>query len=207
MSSVPISSHCWLPPLKALPLDTDIAEPEQGRYSDAFLDAPLNLEAIGRYQAADVSAPDAYDGPLALKRYYDTARFMGMDIAMHSGYELGPGTAIRLHIAAFTFPYEIRHHIVWGRNTAPFALHALDSHYNQWEGDVVAGGKMAYDQGFLKVPQGPGLGVELDRERLEHYRFTQEKFERHRRHIEEVTVDLDDKLGWRRYRTGWQKYR
>lgn len=70
-------------------------------------------------------------GPLALKRYYDTARFMGMKIAMHSAYELGPGTAIRLHIAAFAFPYTIRYHIVWGNGIAPFALHGIDAHYNQ----------------------------------------------------------------------------
>ena len=28
---------------------------------------------------------------------------------------------------------------------------------------------MVYDQGFLAVPTGPGLGVELDRELLAHY--------------------------------------
>jgi glucarate dehydratase len=199
-SIVPVSSHAWLPPVLKVP-------DAQGRYGDATLDAPLDLKAMRRYQPADISAPDAYAGPLALKRHYDTARFMGMGIGMHSAYELGPSTAIRLHIAAFAFPYEIPYHIVWGGRTAPFSLHPLDAHYNQWEGDVIRGGKMVYDQGFLPVPDGPGLGVELDPERLAHYAFTQEKAAVHTRHIEKIRAEHLDTLGWRVDRTGWPRYR
>ncbi|MFN8493624.1 MAG: enolase C-terminal domain-like protein [Caldilineaceae bacterium] len=185
-----------LPPLRT-------ANSPAGRYSDETLDRPLDLDALSRYQPADISAPDAYDGPLALKRYYDTARFMGMDIAMHSAYELGPSTAIRLHIAAFTFPYTIRYHIVWGNGVAPFALHGLDAHYNQWEGDVIQGGKLPYDQGCLHVPEGPGLGVALDPERLAHYQWREEKQALHQRHIEAIRARHLDALGWRRNRMGW----
>jgi glucarate dehydratase len=202
MSSVPISSHAWLPPL----LHGD-SPGTTGRYTDAALNLPLDLDVLSRYQPADISAPDAYDGPLALKRYYDTARFMGMDIAMHSSYELGPGTAIRLHIAAFAFPYKIGYHIVWGNGTAPFALHALDAHYNQWEGDVIQGGKLKYDQGCLVVPEGPGLGVALDHDLLEHYRWTEEKHALHLRHIEAIRARHADALGWRRNRMGWLRTR
>ena len=106
LSTIPISSHAWLPPLVPHPSP-------KGRYGDDALDAELDLDALRRWQPADISAPDAYAGPLALKRYYDAARFLGMGIGMHSAYELGPATAIRLHIAAFTFPYEMPYHIVW----------------------------------------------------------------------------------------------
>jgi glucarate dehydratase len=197
MSSVPISSHAWLPPLLP-PL-----RPAGGRYGDESLDQPLDLDALRRFRAADISAPDAYAGPLALKRFFDVARFTGMDIGMHSAYELGPGTAVRLHIAAFAFPYRIPYHIVWGGITAPFALHGLDSHYNQWEGDVIRGGKLRYENGCLAVPQGPGLGVALDPDLLEHYRWTDEKFTAHQRHIEQVRDRHLEKLGWRRGRMGW----
>ena len=151
LSTIPISSHAWLPPLIPHPST-------KGRYGDDALDAALDLDALRRWQPADISAPDAYAGPLALKRYYDAARFLGMGIGMHSAYELGPATAIRLHIAAFTFPYEMPYHIVWGRDRAfpPFSAHAIDSHYNQWADDVICGGKMAYDQGFLAVPKDRG---------------------------------------------------
>ncbi len=198
MTSVPISSHAWLPPLAQSPAAA-------GRYVDAALDIPLNLEAMRRYQPADVSAPDASCGPLALKRFYDTARFMGMEIGMHSGYELGPDTAIRLHFAAFAFPYSLNHHINWGAPRAPFALHALDSHYDQFSGDVIRGGHMKYRQGMLEVPSGPGLGVELDPELLEEYRLTPEKAELHRLHIEAVRARHMDELGWRHNRMGWHR--
>ncbi len=198
MSMLPISSHAWLPPLLR-----DAAPRTTGRYSDATLDLPLDLDALSRYQPADISAPDAYDGPLALKRYYDTARFMGMDIAIHSAYELGPGTAIRLYIAAFAFPYSIHYHIVWGNGIAPFALHRLDAHYNHWEGDVIRGGKLTNEHGALRVPEGPGLGVELDPERLEQYRWTEEKHAVHQRHIEAIRARHLDAFGWRRNRMGW----
>ena len=201
LSTVPISSHAWLPPL------CKGVAPERGRYGDASLHAPLNVDLLSRYQPADISAPDAYEGPLALKRYYDTARFMGLGLGMHSAYELGPATAVRLHIAAFAFPYESPYHIAWGNQPAPFSLHALDAHYNQWADDVIEGGKMVYDQGFLKVPTGPGLGVELDPERLERYAFSQEKYQAHQRHIESIRATHLDTLGWRRQRDGWPRYR
>ena len=203
MSTIPISSHAWLPPLRRdLKLLRTTNRPT-GRYSYESLDLPLDLDALSRYQPADISSPDAYDGPLALKRYYDTARFMGMDIAMHSAYELGPATAIRLQIAAFAFPYTIRYHIVWGNGSAPFALHGLDAHYNQWEGDVIRGGKLQYKDGCLTVPEAPGLGVELDPDLLEKYQWSEEKHLLHQRHIETIRDRHLDALGWRRDRMGW----
>jgi L-alanine-DL-glutamate epimerase-like enolase superfamily enzyme len=174
-----------------------------GRYGDETLDLPLDLDVMRRFVPADISAPDAYAGPLALKRYYDTARYMGMDIAMHSAYELGPSTAIRLHIAAFAFPYTIPYHIVWGNNTAPFALHALDAHYNQWKGDVIRGGKMPMVNGGLNIPDGPGLGVELDPDLLEQYKWTDEKYATHTQYIEQIRATHLESLGWGRNRMGW----
>jgi len=182
---------------------------ERGRYGDGTLDAALDVDALRRYQPADISAPDAYAGPLALKRYYDAARFMGLGIGMHSAYELGPATAIRLHIAAFAFPYEMPYHIVWGREGAfpPFSAHPLDAHYNQWESDVIVGGKMVYDQGFLAVPTGPGLGIELDHERLAHYAYTEQKATVHTRHIEAIRATHLEALDWKVERGGWRRYR
>ncbi len=205
MCTIPISSHVWLPPLRRDMQSLRYGKYPSGRYGDETLDQPLDLHALRRFVAADISAPDAYAGPLALKRYYDTARFMGMDIAMHSAYELGPGTAIRLHIAAFAFPYTIPYHIIWGNNTAPFALHALDAHYNQWEGDVIRGGKMVYEKGCLKVPEGPGLGVELDPDLLEEYQWTEEKAAVHTEHIERIRTTHLDTLEWRKNRMGWTR--
>lgn len=207
MSTVPISSHAWLPPVRKELVPPAPDSRGYGRYSDSTLNAPLDLDAIRRFVPADISAPDAYEGPLALKRLYDTALFMGLELGMHSAYELGPATVIRLHTAAFAFPYELPYHIAWGRPVAPFALHALDAHYNQWEGDVIRGGKLKYDQGFLKIPEGPGLGVELDPDLLKHYELTEEKMAPHHRHIEAIRERHLDALGWQQSRTGWPRYR
>jgi glucarate dehydratase len=35
--------------------------------------------------------------------------------------------------------------------------------------DIIVGGLMKYENGKLKVPTGPGLGVEIDREKLNKY--------------------------------------
>ena len=203
MSTIPISSHIWLPPLQRDVKPVRYGEYPSGRYGDETLDQPLDLDVMRRHVAADISAPDAYAGPLALKRYYDTARFMGMELGMHSAYELGPGTAIRLHIAAFSFPYSIPYHIIWGNGSMPMSLHGLDAHYNQWVGDVIKGGKMKYENGCLKVPEGPGLGVELDPDLLEQYRWTEEKQKIHTEHIERIRATHLDVLGWRKDRMGW----
>jgi glucarate dehydratase len=51
----------------------------------------------------------------------------------------------------------------------PELAHAADAHYHHMTDDVIAGGKMEYRNGALPVPTGPGLGVELDPDRVERY--------------------------------------
>ncbi|MQA76548.1 MAG: mandelate racemase, partial [Solirubrobacterales bacterium] len=46
---------------------------------------------------------------------------------------------------------------------------AADTHYHHLVDDVIIGGKMVYRDGSIAVPDGPGLGVELDRDRMERY--------------------------------------
>jgi Enolase C-terminal domain-like len=44
--------------------------------------------------------------------------------------------------------------------------YAADAHCHHLVDDVIFGGKLAYRDGAIEVPVGPGLGVELDRKRL-----------------------------------------
>ena len=46
---------------------------------------------------------------------------------------------------------------------------AADSHYHHLTDDIIVGGKMKFADGGLPVPTGPGLGVELDRDKLAKY--------------------------------------
>ncbi len=48
--------------------------------------------------------------------------------------------------------------------------YAADAHYHHLIDDVIEGGPMRYEGGAIRVPDGPGLGVTLDREKLARYR-------------------------------------
>ncbi|GAA2786715.1 enolase C-terminal domain-like protein [Nonomuraea dietziae] len=56
-----------------------------------------------------------------------------------------------------------------GRGAAQASPTPPTAHYHQLRDDVIVGGKLAYHEGRIAVPEGPGLGVRLDRERLARY--------------------------------------
>jgi glucarate dehydratase len=72
---------------------------------------------------------------------------------VHSSGELGIQLASMLHLGA----------------SLPNMTCAADAHYHHLQDDIIVGGKMEYVNGEIAVPKGPGLGVEVDREKLEHY--------------------------------------
>lgn len=73
-----------------------------------------------------------------------------LGIAVHSSGELGIQLATMLHLGA----------------VLPNLIFKGDAHYHQLTDDVIMGGKMDYRGGAIAVPQGPGLGVTLDPERM-----------------------------------------
>src|SRR5258708_4964750 len=74
-------------------------------------------------------------------------------VAVHSSGELGIQLATMLHLGA----------------TIPNLTFAADAHYHHLLDDVIVGGKLAYCRGAIAVPTAPGLGVQLDRDRLGTY--------------------------------------
>jgi glucarate dehydratase len=74
-------------------------------------------------------------------------------VAVHSSGELGIQLASMLHLGA----------------TIPNLSFAADAHYHHLTDDIIAGGKMKYANGAIKVPESPGLGVVLDRDKLTQY--------------------------------------
>ncbi|GAA5203738.1 glucarate dehydratase family protein [Streptomyces thinghirensis] len=77
-------------------------------------------------------------------------RAFGVGISMHSNTHLGISLAAMTHVAA----------------TVPDLHHACDSHY-PWQSEDVLTERLTFDGGRVAVPDAPGLGVELDRDRLE----------------------------------------
>ncbi|GHG92495.1 glucarate dehydratase family protein [Streptomyces lanatus] len=76
-------------------------------------------------------------------------RTFGVGVSMHSNTHLGISLAAMTHVAS----------------TVPDLHHACDSHY-PWQSEDVLTRRLAFDDGKVAVSDAPGLGVELDRDRL-----------------------------------------
>ena len=73
--------------------------------------------------------------------------------SVHSSGELGIQLATMLHLGA----------------ALPNLGFAADAHYHHLTDDIIKGGKLKYENGKIRLPQGPGLGVELDYDKLKQY--------------------------------------
>jgi len=76
-----------------------------------------------------------------------------LGVAVHSSGELGIQLATMLHLGA----------------VVPNLTNAADAHYHHLTDDIIMGGKFEYKDGKIAVPNKPGLGVELDRDKLAEY--------------------------------------
>jgi glucarate dehydratase len=76
-----------------------------------------------------------------------------LGVAVHSSGELGIQLATMLHLGA----------------VIPNLSFAADAHYHHLKDDIIEGGLMPYEGGEIKVPDKPGLGVRLDREKVREY--------------------------------------
>ncbi len=74
----------------------------------------------------------------------------GLGLSMHSNSHLGISLAAMVHLAAAT----------------PNLTYDCDTHYPWQTDEVIEGGKLKIEGGAVAVPEGPGLGVSLDRTEL-----------------------------------------
>jgi glucarate dehydratase len=96
-----------------------------------------------------------------------------LGVGMHSDRELGLSTAAMLHLAA----------------ASPSLTYAIDSHSHDQVDDILAT-PFVYQDGFIAVPDGPGLGVEVDWDQVQKY---------HRLYLKEGAVNEF----YDRRRPGW----
>jgi glucarate dehydratase len=90
-----------------------------------------------------------WGGLLATRELAAVCRTFGVGLSMHSNTHLGISLAAMTHVAA----------------VVPNLDHACDSHY-PWQTEDVVTERLVFEDGRLAVSDLPGLGVELDRDRL-----------------------------------------
>jgi glucarate dehydratase len=104
-----------------------------------------------RIGAIDVLLGDSQEwgGITTIRKAAATCQTFQMGFTFHSGGEIGISTAAYLHLAA----------------SLPVLPYALDSHYHHQTIDVIKSPHV-YVDGCFALPEGPGLGVEIDEDRL-----------------------------------------
>jgi glucarate dehydratase len=103
----------------------------------------------------------------------------GRDLSMHSNSHAGISMAAMTHLGA----------------ALPSLRYALDTHYPWQLDEIVVGGKLAIRDGMVAVPDGPGLGVELDRVALERA---------HERYLTSGLLRRDDEVEMQKKQPDWR---
>jgi glucarate dehydratase len=128
-----------------------------------------------RARSVDVILADVHfwGGFRANQEMAAVARAFGLGVGMHSDRELGISTAAMVHLAC----------------TLPNLGYAVDSHYHDQVDDIITV-PWVYRDGRFDLPTAPGLGVEIDQDKLDFY---------HRYFLENVEVNEF----YDPYRPGW----
>ncbi|MCA9883174.1 MAG: glucarate dehydratase [Anaerolineae bacterium] len=106
-------------------------------------------------------------------------RTFGRGMSMHSNSHLGISLAAMTHMAA----------------AVPNLSYALDTHYPWQDGDAeIVANPLQFVDGSIKVSDAPGLGVEVDREKLA---------ARHQKYIECGLTERNDEIEMQKVQPGW----
>ena len=91
-----------------------------------------------------------WGGLRATQRLSTLCKTFDLGLSMHSNSHLGISLVAMAHLCA----------------SVPLLTYACDTHYPWQDEEVVEGGRLRFEQGSLRVPTAPGLGVTLEREAL-----------------------------------------
>jgi glucarate dehydratase len=105
--------------------------------------------AAGAVQVV-LADPHYWGGLRRAKLLAGICQTFGLGVSMHSDPHLGISLAAMTHLAAAT----------------PNLDYACDTHFPWRREDVIAGSPLTFAGGSIRVPDAPGLGVELDRDAL-----------------------------------------
>jgi len=145
----------------------------------ALIDMPLatNLVVVEFEQVIEAVKRDAvqiilsdhhyWRGALGAIQLGEMCRAAGLGVSMHSNSHLGISLAAMCHVAAAT----------------PNLTYDGDTHYPWYRDEIIKGGRVTFKDGKLPVPDGPGLGVELDYEAMARL---------HQLYVDQMVRDRDD---------------
>ena len=120
----------------------------------------------------------AWGGLLPTIELDRVCRTFGRELSMHSNSHLGISLAAMTHLAA----------------ASPALAYAVDTHYPWQREEVIAGGRLRFEDGSLPVSREPGLGVELDRDALARL---------HENYVASGLTERDDAAEMQKIRPGW----
>ncbi|PTX56306.1 glucarate dehydratase [Litoreibacter ponti] len=145
----------------------------------AQIDMPLatNLVVVEFEQVIEAVKKDAVQIVLSDHHYWrgatgaihlgEMCRAAGLGVSQHSNSHLGISLAAMCHVAAAT----------------PNLTYDSDTHYPWYAHEIVKGGRPNFVDGKLPVPEGPGLGVELDHDAVAKL---------HQIYLDQQVIDRDD---------------
>ena len=111
----------------------------------------------------------------------DLARFcavFGRGMSMHSNSHLGISLAAMLHLAA----------------AVPNLTYDCDTHYPWQDGHDLLVNPLRFEDGAVVVPSGPGLGIEVDRDRLAQL---------HQQYLDCGLTERNDEIEMQKVQPGW----
>ena len=135
-----------------------------------------------------LSDPHYWGGMYNVQRLSHLTGVLGMGLSMHSNSHLGVSLMAMTHVAA----------------ACPNLTFACDTHY-PWQtakDEIVAGGRVPFEHGCVRIPDKPGLGVDLDYDQLARGRERYRKIPLRKRDDEaEMRKHVDP--SWKRVLPRW----
>jgi glucarate dehydratase len=133
--------------LRAEGIDTPLA-------SNVAVTCFADVPAAKKLDAVQIvlSDPHYWGGLRQVQSLSHLCDVLGMGLSMHSNSHLGVSLMAMTHVAA----------------ASPHLTYACDTHY-PWQtaqDEVVVGGRIPFHDGAVRIPDKPGLGVELDYDQL-----------------------------------------
>lgn len=120
-----------------------------------------------------------WGGLQASRELAQICKIWGLGLSMHSNSHLGISLAAMVHLAAATSNL----------------TYDCDTHYPWQTDEIIEGGKLQFRNGALEVPEGPGLGVTLDRAELKRL---------HQNYLDCGIVNRDDEREMKKHIPDWE---